>query len=45
MRNTDKLKLFKKMYDLSYDIIHQTFSKILLFASEQFLMSWKDIVK
>ena len=30
------------MYDLSYDIIHQTFSKILLFASEQFLMSWKD---
>ena len=31
------------MYDLSYDIIHQTFSKILLFASEQFLMSWKDM--
>ena len=31
------------MYDLSYDVIHQTFSKILLFASEQFLMSWKDM--
>ena len=31
------------MYDLSYGNIHQRLAKILLFASEQFLMSSKDI--
>ena len=35
--------MLKKMYDLLYDIIHQTFVKILIFSTEQFLLYWKDM--
>ena len=41
--NTDKLKLLKKMLDLSYDIRHQTFSKILVFHLKSFLLYETDM--
>ena len=41
--NTDKLKLLKKMYDLSYDIRHQTFAKILVFHLKSFLLYETDM--
>ena len=41
--NTDKIDILKKMYDLSYDIIYQTFVKILIFANKQLLWHWKDM--
>ena len=41
--NTDKIDILKKMYDLSYDIIYQTFVKILIFANTQFLWYWKGM--
>ena len=41
--NTDKIDILKKMYDLSYDIIYQTFVKIIIFANTQFLWYWKGM--
>ena len=35
--------MLKKVYDLSYDIIYQTFIKILIFANKQFLLYWEDM--
>ena len=35
--------MLKKMYDSSYDIIHQTSSKTLIFSTKQFVLYWKDM--
>ena len=43
--NTDKLKLLKKMYDLSYDIRHRTFAKILIFHAKCFLLYETDMTE